>query len=149
MALSASTPRDFLQTLNGGYVIEPLCEEDAVFYRGAAVGLDSSDQNAQPLEDGDVFLGICLENKTIGDTGSVEVVKVQVGGLVELPLTSVAKADVGKSVHATDDGTFTLTSSGNAQIGRIVHVPATGTCWVIMKRPGENLIGAQTATAHV
>lgn len=149
MALAADTPRVGLETLNGGYVIEPLTEESAVFFRGAAVGLDASDQNAQPLEDGDVFLGIALEGKTIGATGSVERVKVQVGGAFELPLTSVAKADIGKAVFATDDGTYTLVGTGNSSIGRIIDIPATGTCWVDLKVPGAALGAAQTKAASV
>jgi predicted RecA/RadA family phage recombinase len=149
MALSADTPRTFIEVLNGGVVVEPLAEESQTFYRGAAVGLDATDQNVQPLEDGDVFLGICLENKTIGATGGVETVKVQVGGVVKLPVTSVAKANIGAGVYATDDGTFILTSTGNASIGRVIHVPATGTAWVMLKMPGEALLTTSTTAANV
>lgn len=149
MALSADTPRTFIEVLNGGVIVDAFAEESQTFYRGAAVGLDATDQNVQPLEDGDVFLGICLENKTIGSTGGTETVKVQVGGVVKIPVTSVAKANLGAAVFATDDGTFILTSTGNASVGRVVHVPATGTAWVMLKTPGEALGAAQTAAASV
>ena len=149
MALSESTPRTGIQFLNGGIVIAMLAEESNEFFRGAAVGLDAGDQFAQPLEDGDVFMGICLENKVIGSAGGVERIDVQIGGAFELPLAAVATADIAKAVFATDDGTYTLTETANSSVGRIIDVPVTGTCIVLLKKPGEALAAAQTAVASV
>lgn len=148
-ALAKDTPRTFLKMeANGSYIVNGPLEASKVVYRGAAIGLDSSDQAWQPLEDGDVFVGIAIESKTGGTSDGDETIGVAVGGVVKLPITSVAQADVGKAVAATDDATYTLTTSGNALVGRIIHVPATGTAYVMLKTPGENLIGAQAATAH-
>ncbi len=147
--LSADSPRTGIEFMNGGIIVDAQMEESQTIFRGSAVGLDAGDQFAQPLETGDVFLGIAIEQVTSGAVGGVETCKVQVGGAFELPVASVAITDVGASVSATDDNTFVVAGAAESTIGRIIHVPATGTAWVMLKTPGEAQGAAQTLAASV
>jgi hypothetical protein len=137
MALSADAPRDFLESLNGGFVIDAPILASEVIYRGAAVSVDSSGYfNALQVDE--AFVGVALEQKTGTATSAEETVKVQVGGVVSVPISGVTVAAVGVGCFATDDGTFTLANTTAESIGRIIHVPATGTAWVKLKDPGES-----------
>ncbi len=142
MAISVDTPRDFLEQIAGGTVIDLPVGAAEVIYRGTLVSSDAG--YASPLAGGENFLGIALEAKTGGTSDADETVKVQVGGVVQIPVTSVAIADIGKGAFATDDGTVALATTSASSIGRIIHVPATGTAWVHLKQPGETIIQAAT-----
>jgi hypothetical protein len=137
MALSADAPRDFLESLNGGFVVEIGILASEVIYRGAACSVDSSGY-LNALQVDEAFVGIAIEQKTGTATSGAETCKVQVGGVVEVPISGVTIAAVGVGCFATDDGTFTLANTNAESIGRIIHVPATGTCWVKLKDPGES-----------
>ena len=136
-ALSADAPRDFLESLNGGYVVDYGILASEVIYRGAAVSVDASGYiNANQGDE--AFCGIALEQKTGTATSGEETVKVQVGGVVSVPLASVTIASVGVGCFAADDGTYSLANTSSDSIGRIIHVPATGTAWVALKMPGAD-----------
>lgn len=90
------------------------------FYAGQFVGRNASNNMARPLVAGDMFLGLFDEqDQTNGPTRVVRVVK---GASVTLPLTTASWADLGKSVYASDDNTFTFTSGSNSYIGYVDNV---------------------------
>lgn len=99
-----------------------------IVYEGSAVGESSSSGTGRPLQAGDVFLGFCIA-KTDNSTGSASAkqIRVRQKGTVKLAVTGVSGvADVGATVYASDDDTFTLSSTSNTAIGKIVrHVSST------------------------
>jgi len=103
-----------------------------IIYEGSAVGESSSLGHARPHVSGDVFLGFAAA-KADNSAGAAEAVNVRVRqqGTVKLAVVGVADtADIGASVYASDDDTFTLTSSTHTAIGKVVrHVSGT-TCMV-------------------
>lgn len=115
--LSANSPRKFLQGLEN--LEYPVIASD-IIYEGAAVGLNGSGY-ARPLVAGDTFIGIAIDkvDNSSGAAGDKQVL-VKHFGIVELTLASAAADDEGKTVYASDDDTFTLTSSTNSRIG-VVH----------------------------
>ena len=92
-------------------------------YRGAFVGLASG--LARGLVAQDLFVGIAYEQVANAGSDGAKSVKVFTVGDFELTLTSVAQANVGAAVYATDDGTLTLTSTNNSYIGVVVDVLGT------------------------
>lgn len=143
MAISVDTPRSFVEQLAGGTVVDFPVGATEVILRGSLVSSDAG--YASPLAGGEVFLGVALEAKTGGASDADNTVKVQVGGVVEAPVTSVAITDIGKAAYATDDGTIALATTSASGIGKIIHVPATGTAWIALKQPGELLNQAASA----
>ena len=122
-----------------GYVIDlPLGASETV-YKGGFVSLDAGDKYGAPLAAGEIFVGLALEKKTSVATNGTDTCKVLVGGMFQQAITSIAQADIGKTVYASDDQTLTLTSTSNSSVGRIVNVPAAGTAIVQMKMLGETL----------
>lgn len=99
-----------------------------ITYEGAAVGESSSTGTGRPLQAGDVFLGFAV-TKCDNSSGSASDKQIRVAkrGTVKLPVTGVTGvADVGATVYASDDDTFTLSSTGNTAIGKIQrHVSST------------------------
>lgn len=104
-----------------------------IIYAGAAVSLNSG--NAQPLVGAQPFAGFA-EAKADNSTGAAGDVKVRVieRGKIEVPVVGATGiTNVGASVYASDDDTFTLTSTSNALIGTVArHVSGT-TCVVAYK----------------
>jgi len=98
-----------------------------IIYEGAAVGESASLGTARPLVAGDTFLGFAFRkaDNSAGAAGDVKADLLAMG-VVELPIASVATADLGATVYASDDDTFTLSSTGNTAIGKIVEIVATG-----------------------
>lgn len=122
MALSADTPRAYeLGDMNDLPV-----KASTKIYEGAAVGLSSG--YARGLVAGDDFQGFATKqaDNSSGADAAINV-RVKKKGAIELAVTGVTGVtDVGSTVYASEDGTFTLTSSGNSAIGKIIrHVSST------------------------
>ena len=101
---------------------------DDVVFEGAAVGESASTGTGRPLVAGDVFLGMCIaKTDNTGGAAADKQIRVRQKGTVKLPVTGVGgAADVGATVYASDDDTFTLTVGSNTAIGKIVrHVSST------------------------
>lgn len=98
-----------------------------IIYEGAAVGIEAASGNARPLNAGDAFAGFCIQNadNATGSAGDVRV-QVKTHGEVQLPVTNVAAADIGKPVYASDDDTFVLTATSNSYIGKVKRFVSTG-----------------------
>lgn len=101
-----------------------------IIYEGAAVG-DSSG-TARPLVALDAFLGFAdrTADNSAGAAGAINV-RCRQRGKVVLPVVGAASTDdIGATVYASDDDTFTLTSSSNTAIGK-VDSWVTGTTCVV------------------
>lgn len=119
---------------------EDLCLNDIpviaadIIYAGAAVG-DNASGLAQPLVDGDPFMGFAMRraDNSLGAASAIDVLVAQKGN-VELIVTGVNGAeDEGATVYATDDDTFSLTDGGSdTAIGKVRRVinTSTGLCIV-------------------
>ncbi len=128
--LAANSPRHYELGDRNAF---PVIASD-IIYEGAAVG-DNGSGLARPLAAADPFMGFA-EAKADNSAGAASAINVRVleRGKIELAVTGVTGAgDVGSSVYASDDDTFTLTSTSNTLIGKVArHVSGT-TCVVTFK----------------
>jgi hypothetical protein len=102
-----------------------------IIYEGAAVG-DDGNGLARPLVAADPFLGFAMR-KADNAAGAASAIKVlvKVRGQIQLTVTGVASAaDVGETVYASDDATFTLTAGSNTAIGKVSRWVTSTTCVV-------------------
>jgi hypothetical protein len=102
-----------------------------IIYEGAAVG-DNGSGLARPLVAADPFLGFAVRqaDNSAGAASAVNVLVKQRGEIV-LAVTGAASADdVGTTVYASDDDTFTLTSTSNTSIGKVARWVSGTTCVV-------------------
>jgi hypothetical protein len=122
---------DNIRTYRDDYTINevPAVASD-IIYRGSAVGDTSG--TARPLVAGDAFLGFAdaTADNSAGSASAINV-RVRSRGYVKLAITSVASTDdIGATVYASDDNTFTLASTSNSSIGKIVEWVSSTTAWV-------------------
>ena len=104
-----------------------------IIFEGAAVGESSSTGTFRPLQDGDVFAGFAVAKcDNTGGAASAKTIRVRQRGVVKLPVGgTLSLADVGATVYATDDNTFSKTDSGSdTAIGKIVRFLTTTTAMV-------------------
>lgn len=103
-------------------------------YEGAAVG-DNGSGYARPLVAADPFLGFAFEtaDNESGAAGDKRC-KVRSEGYIEIPVVGATGVDdIGESVYASDDDTFTLTSTSNSLIGTVIDYVSGTTCKVFYK----------------
>ncbi len=108
-------------------------------WRGGWVGIDLAG-NAKDFEKGDRLVGLAVEesdNTASGSSAGDTVCRVYVSGDFELTITSVALADQGKAVFATDDNSTTLIGNADAFVGRLLHYESANTAIVRLKAFGE------------
>lgn len=122
--LAADKPRLF-ETGHDEYLNELPSIASDITYEGAAVGELNDTGTYQPLGTGstvDRFAGFCTEqcDNSAGSAGDKKI-KVKQKGRVVLAVTGAAAiTDVGKTVWASDDNTFTLTyAAGCVEIGKV------------------------------
>lgn len=103
----------------------PMIATDTIF-QGAAVG-DNASGFMRPLVAGDPFRGFCEAQATGGVAdGDVEVRVAQKGTIELVVATVVDEDDVGETVYAIDDDSFTLVAGANTPIGKVArHVSGT------------------------
>lgn len=102
----------------------------SILYQGAAVGGHSSGY-ARSIANGDKFLGFAdehIDNSGGGD--GLKTVRVRKRGAILLDISGVALGDIGKSVYATDDNTFTLSDTNAVYIGQISRIDSSGVALV-------------------
>lgn len=102
-----------------------------IIYEGAAVG-DNASGYARPLVALDPFLGFANKrcDNSAGAAGAKRV-NVLTKGQVELAVVgATGVGDIGDTVYASDDATFTKTSTGNTAIGKIADWVSGTTCIV-------------------
>ncbi|PJF33826.1 MAG: cytoplasmic protein, partial [Phototrophicales bacterium] len=121
-----SGPGDLLNDL-------PVVGSDIIF-EGAAVSVITSGATgyAQPLVAGDPFLGFSKRksDNSAGSNGDRNVHVIERGKVLLDVVGVTGVADIGKTVYAADDDTFTLTSTDNTAIGKITRY-VSGTWCVV------------------
>jgi hypothetical protein len=78
---------------------------------------------------GDTFAGFCDEicDNSAGAAAAKDI-KVRQSGYIWLTVTNVDNInDVGDTVYASDDDTFTTASTGNSSIGKLIRYDSTRT----------------------
>lgn len=128
--LAADKARDYsaLESIPSLEADYPVIASD-IIYQGAAVGESSSTGTYRPLAAGDTFVGFCTA-KVDNSAGAAAALKVNVRqqGYVWLTVTNGDNInDVGDTVYASDDDTFTTASTSNSAIGKIVAYDSTRT----------------------
>lgn len=118
--LAADKKRQFL--LQGAKFADlPVIAADIV-YEGAAVGESSTNGTGRPLVAADGFMGFAVR-RCDNSAGSANDRKIRVmtsGYVANLPVTGLDNInDLGSTVYASDDDTFTLASTGNSAIGKV------------------------------
>jgi hypothetical protein len=121
MALSANTPRAYDV---GDYYNTLPVKASSTIYEGSAVGLTAG--YARALVAADEFAGFATAKAVGGNADGDVNVSVKSRGRVQLSITSIAVTDIGQTVYASADGTFTLTAIGNSKIGKVVRWVETG-----------------------
>jgi hypothetical protein len=126
--LAADKKRIFLLEGSEQYADVPIIVTD-IIYEGAAVGESSSDGTARPLVGADVFLGFAVR-RCDNAAGAANDRKVRVmtrGTIAGIAVTGVDNInDLGATVYAIDDNSFTLTSStGHTSIGKLISYDGT------------------------
>ena len=118
------------QFRNVAPVIEYPAVASDILYRGSAAG-DSSG-TIRPITTSDAFVGF-IDANADNSAGAASAINVAVipEGEVYLSITSVSSADdLGVTVYASDDDTFTTASTGNVAIGKIVQWVTGTNAWV-------------------
>jgi len=120
-----------------------------IIYQGAAVG-DNGSGYMRPLVAGDPFRGMALAkvDNSAGAAGD-KTVKLITEGKMVLPVTGAsAVTDVGRSVFATDDNTFTFSpAAAGTQIGTVVRWISSTNCVVELEpTPKEGEVITSTIT---
>lgn len=143
-ALSANRPTpNALQTYASGigFIIDAQVGASEEIYQGSFVTLDTSDKYLAALTKPDAFYGVSLDRVTGGSSNGDKTCRVLCQGVIQHALSSVAVADIGKAVCASDDQTLTLTNDGsNSVVGILVGVPVTGTAIVKLNPPRTELV---------
>lgn len=123
--LTRDNPRDYgMESKVSGAA--PVIASDIIF-EGAAVGESASTGTVRPLQGADTFMGFAFRkaDNALGLVGAIKV-ELVVKGVVELPIAGLVLADVGRTVLASDDDTFTFSTTGNTNIGKVVELVAAG-----------------------
>lgn len=125
-----------------GYIIDAQVGASEQIYQGSFVSLDTADKYAAALTKPDPFYGVSLDNVLEGTAANGGATcRVLCEGVIQHALSSVAVADIGKVVCASDDTTLTLTNDGaNSIVGILVGVPVTGTAIVATFPPRTELV---------
>lgn len=125
--LAADRSRDY----ELGNTLEiPMVASDIIF-ESAAVGDDGSGY-ARPLVAGDPFLGFA-ESRVDNSSGGAGArrVRLRAEGAVLLSVAgATGVANLGATVYASDDDTFTLTEGSNSPIGRVIRHDGGSQCVV-------------------
>lgn len=129
MSLSANTPRTY-DAPNSLKKLLPIYQSTTI-YEGAALGEVSSGGYIRGLVAGDVFWGFADRGEVNSGASGAKNALAILKGQIQLAVVGVTGvANVGETVYASDDGTFTLTSTSNTAIGKIIRHISSTTCVV-------------------
>lgn len=125
--LAADKKRQFL--LQGAtYADLPIIATDIV-YEGAAVGESTTTGTGRPLVGADGFMGFAMRrcDNAAGSAADRKIRLMTAGFVANLPVTGLDNInDLGATVYAIDDDSFTLTSStGHTAIGKVQSYDGT------------------------
>ncbi len=114
-----------------------------VIYRGMHLMIDASVDTVNVVKadgvtavDGDVFMGIAEENKSVGsgDAETTEISTIVGPTIVGFKSSALTKADTGKPVYMSDSGTLTASNGAYPRIGKLFDV-LDGYCFVTLDSP--------------
>jgi hypothetical protein len=144
MALTTNTP---VKEVLGDFADYPLYTAIHA-YEGAMMFL-RADGYATNAAAGLPFMGHAdaEANNASGASGALSVRVLRGKYRLKVTLASVAIADVGNAVYASDDGTLTQTPTSNSFVGIIVRYVTTNTC--IVEFYGHGSTQATIAAAKV
>jgi len=100
-------------------------------YKGAMVGIDPTSGYARGYASGDFFVGHadCQADNSAGANGAINV-DIQKGRYaLQVTLSGVTVADIGKDVFAVDDNTLSMNKIG-ARIGKVLRYVSSNTAIV-------------------
>ena len=113
-----------------------------IIYQGAAVG-DNASGYMRPLVAGDPFRGFALAkaDNSAGVAGDINVTLTTEGKMILTVVGASAITDVGRTVFATDDNTFTFSPAAAAtRIGKVVRWVTSTTCIVELEVTVEGAV---------
>ena len=91
-----------------------------LIYQGGAIGLQVASGYARGLLPTDKFLGFAENHiDAVNSSDGEKNIRVKKKGAAILEIPGITLVDVGKSVYATDDNSFTLSNTGSVYIGQI------------------------------
>lgn len=127
--LAVDKPRAYVAQGDTPVFLELPIIADDIVYEGAAVGESSSAGTGRPLQAGDIFHGFCVEKcDNTGGAAAAKNIKVQSRGYIWLTATNIDNIDdLGVTIYASDDDTFTTASTSNTAIGKVVAYDSTRT----------------------
>ena len=130
MALIKSTPRTFRGAVTVADLDEPVVASD-IIYEGAALTDAGGAGVVGPCVGTETFRGFAMAERdnSAGAAGALKV-PVRREGEVLLTISSLAQTDVGVTIYASDDGTFTKTSTSNCAIGVLTEYVSSTQGWV-------------------
>lgn len=104
-----------------------------IIYEGALVGYSAG--YGRPLVAGDAYLGLAIAkcDNAAGAAGD-KTIRVYKKVAIVVDVTGVdGTDDINKTVYASDDDTFTLTSTGNSAVGKIQRWISSTKCVVLLE----------------
>jgi predicted RecA/RadA family phage recombinase len=109
-----------------GRLREGLVEAGEILYAGTMAFVDA-DGYMTPTMTGPLDFAGIVRKQADNSSGADGAIKCELytEGDFDLPLASVAQADVGSLAYATDNYTLTTTSTSNSLVGLIIGVAAT------------------------
>ena len=121
-ALTTDTPRVY----ELGDINEFPIAANSIIYEGAAVG-DNGAGYVRGLVTDDAFRGFADRHadNSNGSDGE-KLIRIRKKGVIVLEIAGISLADVGKSVYALNDNTFTLSSGGTTYIGQLSRYDSAG-----------------------
>lgn len=117
-AATKDVPRDYEDGNAAEYEV-PMAATSTI-YEGSVVGATSG--FARALVAGDVFQGFAARKCVNAGAAGAALAVVHRRGVARVALASAAATDLGASIYASDDSTFTKTSSSNTLIGKVIRV---------------------------
>lgn len=130
MALTRDAQRMFRGAVNAPDILLAMCATDIIYLHAALTDTGGAGV-AGPCVGTEAFMGFAMQH--VENTGAAGTKKVLVRrqGSVRLTIAgTLAQTDVGVTVYASDDGTFTKTSTSNCAIGKLEEFISTTEGWV-------------------
>lgn len=130
MAMTKSLPRTYRGAVTIADLDEPVVASD-IIYEGAALTDAGGAGVVGPCVGTEAFRGFAMAERD-NSAGAAAALKVPVRrrGEVLLTIASLAQTDIGVTIYASDDGTFTKTAGSNCAIGVLTEVVSSTQGWV-------------------
>lgn len=112
--------KDIVRTYELGDINELPVLGGEIIYQGSAVGISLETGHAKILEKDDKFVGFAEGHVDASNSSDGQKnIRVRKKGSVILEIAGSSLTDIGKSVYATDDDSFTLSATNSVYVGQI------------------------------